>query len=415
MADCLFSYQLIRVLDQLKASHDLASFASGFWTEEVRASSDHERIGFDIVTLSGQKAPLARRGKGSPAVGPYAVDVPSIEAHAVAALALRPGIRFFVIDEIGKMELKCPPFYPAVQAVLDAPNVISFGTVPVPSYGHKVAEVEAVKSRADVHVIKVTKGTRDGLVGEVAAILNALLSGEQPSITAAPDTAPPAAAPAQVLKERESGADAKRRKTDASYGPPDKKPSAALVLDAMPPAAPPLTGPTPRALLLGESASPTLPGREDYSERSLWGILDRVTGAAASSSYRERVERALSQGIAVWDVSREVHLPKDVQVRGVGARRKGARNAPSPPSDALNDLPGFLRRHPSVRVVVFNGTGAEKLARRHFGEALAGAGVRVVTVPSSSRANTAATVEEKVQQWRDALIGLDGGGVAAVE
>ena len=32
----------------------------GFYTEEVRSSSKRSRVGFDVVTLDGQRGPLAR-------------------------------------------------------------------------------------------------------------------------------------------------------------------------------------------------------------------------------------------------------------------------------------------------------------------------------------------------------------------
>lgn len=46
---------------ELGKNHDMAQIAKGFYTEEVRGSSG--RVGFDAVTLSGQRSPLARLGK----------------------------------------------------------------------------------------------------------------------------------------------------------------------------------------------------------------------------------------------------------------------------------------------------------------------------------------------------------------
>jgi nucleoside-triphosphatase len=50
-----------RILQQLQLP---PGTATGFFTEEVRSSSG-ERQGFDVVTLSGQRAPLSRTGTAS--------------------------------------------------------------------------------------------------------------------------------------------------------------------------------------------------------------------------------------------------------------------------------------------------------------------------------------------------------------
>lgn len=137
-------------------------------------------------------AALAGR-KGAPTVGAYIVDVPSLEALALPQLAVAPvgGTRsgagraaaaapattaaaaplrrLVVIDEVGKMELKSPRFFPAVLAALDsgASGTTVFGTVPMPRYGHVVPEVEQVKARPDVAVVSVTKANRDELADSV--------------------------------------------------------------------------------------------------------------------------------------------------------------------------------------------------------------------------------------------------------
>lgn len=49
------------VIGELGRIYDLPQIAKGFYTEEVRGSSG--RMGFDVVTLSGQRSPLARLGK----------------------------------------------------------------------------------------------------------------------------------------------------------------------------------------------------------------------------------------------------------------------------------------------------------------------------------------------------------------
>eukprot|EP00878_Enallax_costatus_P006810 GHUV01007138.1.p2 GENE.GHUV01007138.1~~GHUV01007138.1.p2 ORF type:complete len:207 (+),score=74.77 GHUV01007138.1:776-1396(+) len=137
---------------------------TGFYTEEVRAGG--ERVGFDVVTMAGQRGPLARAGtvaRGAPTVGKYVVDVSSFEALALPALLPAAAIRLVVIDEVGKMELFSTKFYPAVQALLDDPRLLVFGSVPVPRCGRTIPQVEAVTTRPDISNITVSRDNRDQL------------------------------------------------------------------------------------------------------------------------------------------------------------------------------------------------------------------------------------------------------------
>jgi nucleoside-triphosphatase len=90
---------------------------SGFYTQEVRGGSgEGERLGFDIVTLDGSRAPLSRTSTSStaalsrtqllPSVGKYSVYTQSFEALALPALLTNLGgqqntPRLVIIDEVG--------------------------------------------------------------------------------------------------------------------------------------------------------------------------------------------------------------------------------------------------------------------------------------------------------------------------
>lgn len=74
-------------------------------------------------------------------MGKYAVDVASFESLALPQLAPGcPGVRLYVIDEVGKMELLSRPFFPAVAALLDAVPLV-LGTVPVARAGRPIPQV----------------------------------------------------------------------------------------------------------------------------------------------------------------------------------------------------------------------------------------------------------------------------------
>ncbi|XP_071997227.1 cancer-related nucleoside-triphosphatase isoform X2 [Engystomops pustulosus] len=148
---------LIQKVCEVLASSRLP--ADGFYTEEVRQGC--RRVGFDVVTLSGNRGELARIGdyfsskKPVHRVGQYVVDISSFEQLVLPLMdRFKSTIKTInrpvcVIDEIGKMELLSQPFVLAVNKILDNPSVVVFGTLPV-SRGKFLPIVEEIKHRQDV-------------------------------------------------------------------------------------------------------------------------------------------------------------------------------------------------------------------------------------------------------------------------
>ena len=142
-----------------------AGAATGFYTREERERG--VRRGFAIHTLDGRTAILARVGRGrGPTVGRYHVQVESVDAVGVPALAPRPGVRLVVVDEIGRMECLSAPFCDAVRAALDS-GVALLGTVARQGGGF-IAEV---RRRPDVTLLEVTATNRDTLPARIAELL----------------------------------------------------------------------------------------------------------------------------------------------------------------------------------------------------------------------------------------------------
>jgi nucleoside-triphosphatase len=134
---------------------------SGFITEEVRDESG-ARIGFDIHTLGGRVAPLARKGLfEGPRVGDYRVDVESLEHFAVPSMT-DPEASLLVVDEIGLMELTSPLFKEAVLELMEDPRPL-LGTIRY----RREPFCDMVKGRGEV--IEVTVENRDDLV-EILAV-----------------------------------------------------------------------------------------------------------------------------------------------------------------------------------------------------------------------------------------------------
>lgn len=88
--------QIIEQLDPL--------MIAGFYTQEIRSKGI--RKGFRWINLEGNDGILAHVDNiGRCKVGKYSVDVSGFEKAIVPLLnPAQPGIKLFVIDEIGKME-----------------------------------------------------------------------------------------------------------------------------------------------------------------------------------------------------------------------------------------------------------------------------------------------------------------------
>ena len=150
---------VVRIVERLRDSLHFA----GFTTAEVRDPKG-DRVGFDIVTVNGNRGELARIGfKGRVRVGRYGVSLEKLEQLTLPELACR-NVDLIVIDEIGKMECSSGRFRRAVEDALDAPvNVLAtLGVSRLPFF-------QAMRDRPDVELITLTERNRDTLVDELSA------------------------------------------------------------------------------------------------------------------------------------------------------------------------------------------------------------------------------------------------------
>jgi nucleoside-triphosphatase len=130
--------------------NELARPAGGFYTEEIRQGG--ERVGFKIITLSGEESVFARVDFKTPQrLGKYGLDLAALETIGVEALrtALRAR-QLVVIDEIGPMELRSASFRGVVNEALDADERILASNT-----ARSFPFTDAIKDRRDVTVIKV--------------------------------------------------------------------------------------------------------------------------------------------------------------------------------------------------------------------------------------------------------------------
>jgi len=159
---------------------------------------------------------------------------------------------------------------------------------------------------------------------------------------------------------------------------------------------PPIEAPGARILILG-----SMPGRASllagqyyaHARNAFWPIMDALTCAAPALDYATRVALLRAAGIAVWDVLQ-------------ACERSGSLDAAIvADSMQINDFKTFLRRHPRLALIAFNGGLAERVFRRHalpqLGDAVAG--VTLQRLPSTSPAHAAMSCAAKLAVWREAL------------
>lgn len=143
----------------------------GFYTEELRESGC--RIGFDVVTTNGKRAPLARlrnlsKRTTGPSVGKYTVCVRSFEE--IALDSLKQPAEVVILDEVGKMELFSKPFQDSVRQLFCRSNTCILVSVPI-AKGNSVPLVEEVKSYQNSQLITVDHENRDRLPDQILSVI----------------------------------------------------------------------------------------------------------------------------------------------------------------------------------------------------------------------------------------------------
>lgn len=156
----------------------------------------------------------------------------------------------------------------------------------------------------------------------------------------------------------------------------------------------PLVGENPKILILG-----TLPGDESlakqeyYANRSnrFWKVIFGIFGKNdIPADYKSRKEFLVDNGIALWDTIKE-------------AERKGSTDL-NISKEMFNDVTGFLKKYPTIKVVAFNG----KKAKEYFAEYSAGTefpeDVTTMSLLSTSSANCRYSLSNLVKNWSQLIV-----------
>lgn len=154
---------------------------------------------------------------------------------------------------------------------------------------------------------------------------------------------------------------------------------------------PPVATPTAHTLILGSMpGDASLRAGQYYAHpRNLfWPILGELIGAHPTLAYADRLQRLGEAGIALWDVlqccEREGSLDTRIDPRSI----------------VPNDFLGFLKQHPHITRIFFNGAMAETSFRRHVLKSLAQPQLTYQRLPSTSPANAGYSFARRLDAWR---------------
>ena len=156
---------------------------------------------------------------------------------------------------------------------------------------------------------------------------------------------------------------------------------------------PPLGNRKATRLVLG-----TMPGKASllagqyyaHPRNAFWYIVQELFGIPRELPYARRVRALAASGLAVWDVlaacTRDTSLDSDIV----------------PGSAVPNDFAAYLRSHPRIRVIYFNGGPARTLFERHVAAGLPDdwRAIARVTLPSTSPTHARRSPAQKLEAWR---------------
>jgi TDG/mug DNA glycosylase family protein len=151
---------------------------------------------------------------------------------------------------------------------------------------------------------------------------------------------------------------------------------------------PPIASPGARILILGSLPGVTSLKQHQYyahPQNAFWKIMETLFEIPRHAPYAERCERLQLLKLALWDVCHSASRPGSLDSAIVAE------------SVIANDIPGLLKRIPSIECIAFNGQAAAKLFQKHIDLK---AMPTLLLLPSTSPAHASQRFEQKLAQWQ---------------
>ena len=151
----------------------------------------------------------------------------------------------------------------------------------------------------------------------------------------------------------------------------------------------PISNPDTIILILG-----TMPGDKSlklgeyyaHPGNKFWKVISAITNYDLPLTYSDKKELLIKSKIGIWDV---VH-----KANRIGSLDSAIKN------EEPNDLESFIARHKNLKIIGFNGTKAEALFDKFFDRIN---GMKYISLPSTSPANTGINFDNMCKIWRQIL------------
>ncbi len=154
---------------------------------------------------------------------------------------------------------------------------------------------------------------------------------------------------------------------------------------------PPVAAADARVLVLGSMPGvASLAAQRYYAHprNAFWPLMGELLGFDPQLEYAARLDALKQASVALWDVLGHCERPGSLDADIVAG------------SAVANDFAGFLRSHPRIATVFFNGNTAALAFRRHVLPTLGGPALRFLTLPSTSPANAGIPLTRKRAAWQ---------------
>lgn len=157
--------------------------------------------------------------------------------------------------------------------------------------------------------------------------------------------------------------------TKTSFDPISNSDTTILILGTMP---------SDKSLELGEYYG--------HPRNRFWKIISTITDNNLPLTYTDKKVLLLKTKIGIWDVAHK-------------ANRKGSLDS-AIEDEEPNDLDSFIARHKNLKVIGFNGTKSQALFDKYFDRQ---SGLKYISLPSTSPANTGINFDNICKQWKQLL------------
>jgi hypoxanthine-DNA glycosylase len=120
-----------------------------------------------------------------------------------------------------------------------------------------------------------------------------------------------------------------------------------------------------------------------HSQNNFWKFMFLIFNETFSTDYETRKSLLQKNNVAVWDVLQFCDR--------VGSLDSAIKN------EIANDFETFLKDHPAIEVILFNGQKAAAFFKKYVKLKKE---YQLITLPSTSPANASISFQSKLEQWQ---------------